>query len=179
VKFHLLGILAAVVASHGAWISGASAADDALFSHMMGHWSGKGSRTFLASGKTIHVISDTRATVSIVNGQERLTSVNQITEVQPGSLPHTYETTYWITSDPNRAGSYLLGSGTSEQPSSTGALSGDLVFRTAQNLGGGEPPYIIQSTTEFQKDGSTLYTELLTRGQNVLTRSSIQYTPIP
>jgi hypothetical protein len=145
---------------------------DPLFLRMEGRWTGQGTRTYPISGRTTQVSADVSSTVSVVNGQERLISDNQITETAEGATPQTYRSRYWIEAKPDQAGEYSLGVG--QTSTSNGALLNDgdaAAFVSDQDLGN---DYKIHSETQFNELGP-LFTEITTNGNKVILKSVIQY----
>jgi hypothetical protein len=147
---------------------------DPLFSRMEGHWIGAGTVTRLISGTQEALQIEVNSVVSTVDGKERLTSTSQVTETQTGAAPRVYQTEYWITPDAV-SGTYDLGYGASAQQTSTGTLNAQLTFETSQTLGTGANAYVIHSSTQFQPDGSSDYTEVATQGQSAVSHTAIHY----
>jgi hypothetical protein len=151
---------------------------DPLFLRMEGHWSGQGTSTYPISGRKTQIAADVESAVSLVNGQERLTSTNQVTESEAGAAPRSYETVYWIEAEPETPGAYTLGytlTGQSAPVTSTGIFGSDLIFATDQSLGN---DYLIHSETQFTDSGST-YTQTATNGATVISKTVIEYQRAP
>jgi hypothetical protein len=147
---------------------------DPLFSRMEGHWTGTGTVTYSISGRQESLQVDVNSVVSIVDGQERLTSTSQVTQTQAGAPSKVYQTSYWITPSPT-PGTYNLGYGASAQVTSTGTLDAHLTFETDQSFGADDSAYVVHSSTQFESDGSSIYTQFATQGQSVLSRTVIHY----
>ena len=149
---------------------------DPLFSRMEGHWIGTGTVSYTISGRQESLRIDVNSVVSIVDGKEQLTSTSQVTQSQEGSAtpPRVYQTSYWITPS-QTPGAYNLGYGASTQVTSTGTLDAQLTFETSQSFGGGDSGYVVHSSTQFEPDGSSVYTEFATQGQAVVSKTVIRY----
>jgi hypothetical protein len=148
---------------------------DPLFSLMVGHWTGQGTRTYPLSGRITQVTTEVTATISDVNGEQRLTSTNQITETPSTGAANSYQTVYWIEPLLGHPGSYTLGYNLTTPGSptvtSTGILGGDMIFRSDQNLGNA---YVIHSETQFSGNKST-FTETTFNGSSVVLKTVIDY----
>jgi hypothetical protein len=149
-----------------------ASSQDPLFSRMEGHWTGQGTRTYPISGRVTQVTAEVTSSVSVVNGQERLTSDNQITETAVGAAPQTYHSVYWIEAKPEQPGEYVLG--VDQTSTSSGSLTNEgdqTTFISDQDLGSG---YKIHSETQFNELGP-LFTEIATNADKVILKSVIQY----
>jgi hypothetical protein len=150
---------------------------DPLFSRMLGHWQGQGTRLSPISGHQLTVQADVVATIEELNGKTALLSQNQITETDSSVTPpsvKTYVRNYWILPVDGQPGQYELGAQGSTQPSSSGVLGSDGVFRVEQDLGGGANPYVDRSQTEFDSD-RTVYSDTFSIGNEVQSRTQIEY----
>ncbi|MGK5082282.1 hypothetical protein WDW37_03175 [Bdellovibrionota bacterium FG-1] len=148
-------------------VASALASADPLFEKMEGEWVGQGIRTQKISGRSVQIETKTRA----YRDGDRLVSHNELVEIKPGSVPTTYQRTYWIRPVLNENGetSYELG----DQGSvSHGQWLNDR-FEVQQELGG-DPPYVIRSSTQFAPE-SSYYHETLWAGARLLAETSIEF----
>jgi hypothetical protein len=148
---------------------------DPLFTRMQGHWAGHGVRTFPISGRQVKIDADVETTSTLVGGKAAILSVNHITETDPSNpIAKSYVTTYWVMPTSGQSGVYGLGAQGSTQPSSSGVLGSDGLFRVEQDLGGG---YVVKSQTQFQSD-RTIYSDTFQAGDEIQSQSRIEYQRI-
>ena len=155
-------------------ISIAHADTDPLLSKMEGKWHGHGIRTYAISERQITVDADVETSDIQVGGQLALLSQNRITESAPNTPSRTYMTIYWVRPAQGRPGSYELGAQNSIQPSSSGSLDSDGIFRVEQDLGGGNPPFMVKSETQFLPE-HTIYSDTFSNGTAVQSQTRIDY----
>ena len=129
-------------------------------------------RTYPISGKQVTVDADVQTTATVIDGKSALLSQNHITETS--QTTKTYLSIYWIRPVDGQPGSYELGSQGTDQPSSSGVLGSDGIFRVEQDLGGGSTPYVVRSQTVFSPDQS-VYSDTFTVGTEIQSQTRIEY----
>lgn len=144
---------------------------------MEGKWQGHGIRSYPLSGRQTTIDAVVETSLVVIGGSRALLSQNQITETAPDTSPRTYSTVYWVRAAAGRPDSYELGAQGSTEPTSSGSLGSDGIFRVEQDLGGGSQPYVIQSETQFLQD-HTVYTDTFSIGTEIQSKSRIEYQRI-
>jgi len=154
-----------------------SAFADSLLHRMEGKWRGYGSRYTAATGKTLRLEAEVLSTIK----EGRLISRNKVREftdsiIEDPSEPKESTKIYWVRPEGTREGIYLLGYGTGDvglRPSASGRFDGK-VFEVRQNVGG-NPPFVVESITEFFGSDRSVYVERAWHGDSLLNETRMEY----
>ncbi len=126
----------------------ATQAADPLFVQMQGKWTGEGVTTFAGLvTKTVMKAQVDAHVETHAEGQERLVSLNAITQSQPDGTTQTYVRNYWVEFDHEAEGlrHYRLGAQGSEAVTSTGIFDGQ-AFKVREDIG---PELYLDGRTTF------------------------------
>lgn len=156
---------------------------DPLFDQMVGNWTGEGIRKFPLSNTTTLFDAEVHSKI-LPDG--RLLSRNYVVEKPSNPIadptePKEYVRLYWIRAKNKPAETsgprfYDLGYGTGDavpRPSAEGVFA-QQVFVVTQRLGG-NPPYRVDSRTEFVSPDETRYIEKAWQGDTLMAETQVRY----